>query len=426
MPKLAVIADDLTGANDTGVQFSKFGLKTMVYFDSSEPAFVSEDADVVVFDTNSRAEPENIAAGKVKNVCVAVGKSGVNALYKKIDSTLRGNVAAEISAACDMFKPVLTVIAPAFPKTRRTTVGGYQLLDGIPISMTEMSRDPKTPVKEAYLPRLLADDTGRSIGTIPLHLVLNGVSAITEAVESMLQSGVNWIVFDAASDENLRHIAEATASYGRILWVGTAGLAEHLPSVCGWNQESGAPKLEVQGEALVVAGSISQVTQNQIKTYVEQTECGHIVLDAVEAIEAPAQEVAKIIAAAQAFRQAGKAPVISCLNHREVIEAAALAGKRNGVPANEVGTRIASVLGLIVASLVKRGVGVLFLTGGETAISICRALGATGMEVCRELVPGIPLGKLVGGPFQGLPVITKAGAFGDTEAILKAIKTARG
>ena len=54
MPKLAVIADDLTGANDTGVQFSKFGLKTMVYFDSSEPAFVSEDSDVVVFDTNSR------------------------------------------------------------------------------------------------------------------------------------------------------------------------------------------------------------------------------------------------------------------------------------------------------------------------------------------------------------------------------------
>ena len=68
----------------------------------------------------------------------------------------------------------------------------------------------------------------------------------------------------------------------------------------------------------------------------------------------------------------------------------------------------------------------LFLTGGETAISICRALGATGMEVCRELVPGIPLGKLVGGPYQGLPVITKAGAFGDAEAIVKAIKTARG
>lgn len=51
--KLAIIADDLTGANDSGVQLARHGLKTSVLFDMDEDHITKYDA--VVFDTDSRS-----------------------------------------------------------------------------------------------------------------------------------------------------------------------------------------------------------------------------------------------------------------------------------------------------------------------------------------------------------------------------------
>lgn len=79
-----------------------------------------------------------------------------------------------------------------------------------------------------------------------------------------------------------------------------------------------------------------------------------------------------------------------------------------------------------MGELVPKGIDGLFLTGGETAVYCCQALGATGIEVISEVTPGIPIGRLVGGPFQGLPIVTKAGAFGDISAITDGVNALKG
>src|ERR671910_3452089 len=141
---IAMIADDLTGAADTGVQFVHAGYKTAVFFRDSE--VLDDDLDAVVFDTDSRAMPAGFAAKRVLEAARAASKARI--IYKKLDSTLRGNVAAELAAALDGARRDRAVVAPAFPAAGRATVGGIQHVHGVPVDETEIANDPNTPVRE--------------------------------------------------------------------------------------------------------------------------------------------------------------------------------------------------------------------------------------------------------------------------------------
>ena len=425
MPELGVIADDLTGANDTGVQFRKYGLRTQVLLAAKSDEWVSE-ADVVVVDTDSRAVGQAVAETRVREACRMFASLNIANLYKKIDSTLRGNIGAEISAACNEFKPAVTIIAPAFPQTGRNTVGGYQLLNGVPISRTEISRDPKTPVKEAYLPKLLSVFAGNRLATLPLQVVMEGAMAVADAINNHVAAGRNWIICDAASEENLLHIAEAAKTFAKVLWVGSAGLAEQLVLAKDWNRVDKRQDQPIACKAiLVAAGSVSAVTQNQVRQFLEAGPAKNIVLDAVAAVNSPQTEAHRLAADALPLMNQ-RIAVISCSNEQSVLAAVAAAGKARGMNAEEVGERIASAMGLAVQELVARGIDGLFLTGGETAVSCCRALGAIGVEILREVAPGIPLGRILGGKFHGLPIVTKAGAFGDVHAISVSVAALQG
>src|SRR5215203_1780943 len=150
---IAVIADDLTGAADTGVQFVHAGYRAAVFFRATE--MLADDLDAVAFDTDSRAMPAGFAAKRV--VDAAHVARGARIVYKKLDSTLRGNVAAELAAALGGARRDPAVVAPAFPTAARTTVGGIQRGHGVPVDETEMANDPHTPASEAHVPGLLAD-----------------------------------------------------------------------------------------------------------------------------------------------------------------------------------------------------------------------------------------------------------------------------
>src|SRR5918994_2700989 len=150
---IAVIADDLTGAGDAGVQLVHAGYRTAVFF--RESGVLADDLDAVAFDTDSRAMPAGFAAKRVLEAARAAREARI--VYKKLDSTLRGNVAAELAAALGGSGRKHIVFAPAFPAAGRTTVGGTQRVHGVPVDETEMANDPHTPVTNAHVPSLLAE-----------------------------------------------------------------------------------------------------------------------------------------------------------------------------------------------------------------------------------------------------------------------------
>jgi D-threonate/D-erythronate kinase len=260
MPTIAVIADDLTGAADAGVQFVRAGYRTAVLF--SEPEVLADDFDAVSFDTDSRTMPAGFAAKRVLEAAHAAREARI--VYKKLDSTLRGNVAAELAAALGGTRRERAIVAPAFPAAGRTTVGGTQRVHGVPVDETEMANDPHTPVRVAHVPSLLADAFS-SVGAL-------GVEDLTdpEDVQRTLKDN-ECVVADADRDENLEALVRAVPDPARVLWAGSAGLALALGSVypgpCAG--DAGVQRARVR-PVLVVVGSLSGVAREQVRRLVRE------------------------------------------------------------------------------------------------------------------------------------------------------------
>src|SRR5215203_5696034 len=217
---IAVIADDLTGAADAGVQLVHAGYRTAVLFFGYE--VLADDLDAVSFDTDSRTMPAGFASKRVLKTAHAAREARI--VYKKLDSTLRGNVAAELAAALGGARRERVVVAPAFPAAGRTTVGGTQRLHGVPVDETEMANDPHTPVRVAHVPSLLADAFA-SVGVLAVEELADPwrVRRTLEANEC--------VVADADRDVDLEARVRAVPDPARVLWAGSAGLALALGSV---------------------------------------------------------------------------------------------------------------------------------------------------------------------------------------------------
>ncbi len=434
MPKLAIIADDLTGANDAGVQFAKYGLRVQVFLGEPVAARKGEIVDVLVLDTDSRAVLPEQAFDRVwaaSRVIENYSAESVRPLiFKKVDSTLRGNLGAEIDAAMAAFGFDWAAVAPAFPANGRITVGGWHLLHQVPIAESEIARDPKAPVQASVLPELLSKQSRHQAGHVYLADVSLGPAAIRQSIGLLLTGGSKVISFDATTETHLLAIAEAIAAdtMSKVLWVGSAGLAEMIPAVMGWSKQPvESAGGEVSGSVLVVAGSVSNVTNRQTHVFLTQASVKLVSVQAALLMGSEAEpELARCIQAASEGMKQGKDILLSSAMDAEAVAAARKAGGDNGFDYQQVSEKVALAIGRIVRQLVAIQPAGMFLTGGDTAVAVCRALDVNAIEILSEISAGIPLGKLSGGVCPGLRVVTKAGAFGGDNAIIDAVNVLKG
>ncbi len=419
-PKIVVIADDLTGASDTGVQFAKQGLKSLVLISLPDPP-ADLDEDVLIVDTQSRALPPAEAYGKVAQAVGLFKERGrFQALYKKIDSTLRGNLGPEIDALMDVCGFELAVVAPAFPKNGRMTVGGCHFLGTAPLEATEIARDPVCPVGESHIPTLLAGQTRRKVGHVGIKSVLAGSDGILDAMRRLCAAGREVVVCDAWQDDHLTMLAMAAVRLDKpVLWVGSAGLAESLPLVLGLGASAADRK-----PVVVIAGSVSAVTRGQVEmlrqradvAYIEADPCAFLKPDAAQA------ETGRCFQAAVNAVRAGKDVVIVSGHSDDVVARTIEEGRSSGLSPRQSSEAVAGALGALCRRIALHAtLGGLVLTGGDIAVSCCRSLSANGISVIQEVAAGIPVGVLKGGQCPGLGVVTKAGAFGARDALCKAV-----
>ncbi|HEY3425480.1 MAG TPA: four-carbon acid sugar kinase family protein, partial [Negativicutes bacterium] len=301
---MIVIADDLTGANDTGVQFAGQGMQTEVLLDGAALT-PSPATDIIVVDTNSRAIPAKEAYLKVQTVAKQAHSMGFLHYYKKLDSTLRGNVGVELKAILDLGLHEFAFVMPALPNNGRTTVGGHVLLHGVPLAATEIAKDPKSPVNETVLPELLRQQTASLVGHIGIAELCQGEAAITKAIQQHLTQGCTIISCDAWLDEHFPLAASAALRVSqRILWSGSAGLAEFLPQLLKLH------KPQTKQPTLVVAGSVSSVTRGQIDNLLAD---GYQLIDVQVADHLPFQQSPSLpsLQTALSYLAAGKSVVLA-------------------------------------------------------------------------------------------------------------------
>ncbi|GAA3721948.1 uncharacterized protein YgbK (DUF1537 family) [Spinactinospora alkalitolerans] len=387
-PAIALIADDLTGAGDTAVQFLRAGWSTELRLAGG--ADVS--ADVLAVSTDSRALPAEEAARVVAEQTAALRAAGARHLYKKVDSTLRGPIRAEIDAALSAWAPGATaVVCPAFPPAGRTVRDGVLLVDGVPVARTGIGRDPVAPVRESHLPTLLD----------AAHVRLTGDDPAAGAKEITAAGPV--VVADAETDEDLRRLAEAVARAGRgAVPVGSAGLAG--PMAGAWAaQQDPAP-------ALVVVTSLHHATRAQAEALALRRPDALLRPDPATLLDADAW--ARWSAAAhERLAAAEELLVLLAPEDRDARLAPELVARRFGALAADL-AGAHRIAGLVV-------------TGGDGARAVADALAATGIALAGEVAPGIPIGTLVGGPLHGRFLVTKAGGFGDTDVLIRAATAVR-
>ena len=194
---LGVIADDFTGACDVAVQFKKQGLETVVLTDVDLLGSFKGVFDVVVVDTETRNFSSEDAYRKVRRAVKILRRNNVKLVYKKIDSTLRGNIGAEINAVMDELKDKAVIVTPAFPDQKRTVINGQLLVNGIPLEKTEYARDPLSPVSDSRISMLVERQAKKKVGEIPLSRIRKDADFVVEEIQSLIEAGKRIIVADA-------------------------------------------------------------------------------------------------------------------------------------------------------------------------------------------------------------------------------------
>ena len=406
MLKLLIIADDLSGAADCGIACAGHGLNTVVALGD---AAYDTDADVLSVDGDTRRLDAKEAAAETMRLVQKYVRHNELLLFKKLDSTLRGNIGAELGAMLRTLRSgpwrserIVTVFAPAFPATGRTTANGRQLVRGIPLEETEIWRRHGMTGK-ADISRILGTAGMRS-AHLPLDLIRSSNRSLGDAMIELAKNA-DVLICDAETDEDLRGIADASFALGRgTVWAGSAGLARHLPQAAGLyrslRHRSEQPL--ASGPALFVIGSLSGVSQEQVKVLSTAPGIISIVLPP-EILLAESQSPGwrKLDSKLRNALETGR-DVVASLGMESPIEMSK-------------GPLLSAALAGFVAPHADRA-GALVASGGETARSVLQAWGVTGLRLVGELEAGLPFSVTEKWKRQ-LPVLTKAGDFGNPQTL---------
>ena len=269
---LTIVADDLAGACDAGTLFARNApVPVTVWPDVS-------DAEVAVVDTESRHLALDEATARVRDTVAR--RPGATSWFKKIDSTLRGHVGAEIVALLEASGTPSAVTCPAFPSEGRAVLDGVLRVEGTAVARVEDR---------------IRSETDRPLAFIPLAEVREGVTPLAARLARM--AGM-IAVTDAETDGDLDTIVGAALALDRPpLLAGSAGLARPLAQRLGLHAE---PVSVPGGRWLVVAGSLHPATRRQIA---EARQAGFRVLATAEAESA--DEGASATLAREAVRVLG-------------------------------------------------------------------------------------------------------------------------
>lgn len=347
-----IVADDLTGACDAAAPFARRGLSTSV---ALHPDLPTDESKVIALNTDTRDTTPDEIRRQIERAAERAVRLRPSALFKKIDSTLRGQAGVEIAAAVDAFGCEAAVVCPAFPQMHRRVKGGWLHVGGV---------GGLAPVE--IVPYLRAQGVDRCAYASP------------DAIGQTIRAGARLIVLDAASDSDLDRILAAGSATGRrLLWAGSAGLAGALARRLPVEREARL-LVDRTGPVLFAIGSLHPATLAQQAALVRERPT-------------------RVVRTAGEIRQALRGGA-----H------ALLPVPRGRYQPAELARRLAGARPAAVA-----------LSGGDTAALVCRAAQAERIELAREILPGVPWGRIHGGSLDGLAVATKSGGFGGENALIE-------
>jgi uncharacterized protein YgbK (DUF1537 family) len=415
---LAILADDLTGAADCAARCRGVGLPAEIALGLPALPF---PPGVTAFTSDSRHLPPTQAATRVYELLTSLGSVADVTWYKKIDSTLRGNLGAELDATLDALGYDCALVCPAFPAQ------GRGLSDGKLISSVAQPAD---------LPTLVAQQSRRPVASVALADVRAGTLRLAERFAAARRAAP-LLVVDALTDEDLHTILEAAerALLG-VLLCGSAGLvgalaARHQTSIPS-NGETVDSTALAGWRTLLVVGSGSATARRQIAYLRQNQQVDTIEIDPVDDDRRPTTDERRTTNDERRTTVTDETRDVICdpvLGSRfSVLQDVLLHlpepaphSVLDGPDARNLAAALAAAALPVIAQLRP---ALLVLAGGDTAAHALNALGIARLKVLRELLPGIPLTRGADAEGREQLVILKPGNYGDEKTLATLLRLA--
>jgi len=410
MLRLAIIADDLTGALDTGIKFSKKGIGTQIITDYRfNPSEIDSSKEILVIDTETRHLGVNDAYARVYRVIKVCKDIGITYFYKKTDSALRGHIGSELAALYDVIgKPISFV--PALPSENRTTKGGIHYIDSLPVAKSIFSKDPLNPVRNSEIGKLIHEETRLTVSN-------------DTQLGTMPDPPGQIVVYDASSCKDMETIAENLKGTGRLeISAGCSGFAEILAEVLPFHrqEESSPPQTR---KMIVLCGSINNVARKQV-LYASANGFVRVCLSQEEKLKEGFLSTDKGQMFLNNLREicAKHSSVIIDVFSEKTVEDAKEYAKDQGIDPDEIPERISARLGDIGMRLIsffkeESFPPTLMVIGGDTLYSLIRKLEKPVLTPVCELFSGtVSMNTKTENDY--FPLISKSGGFGQEDLII--------
>lgn len=419
MVKVLIIADDYTGALDTGVQFAEAGADTRVItdleFDFREN---TSDAEVIVVDTESRHLPAGEAYEAVRCIAAEAAAARVPLIFKKTDSALRGNVGAELTALLDAAGDQVLPFVPGFPRMKRITKNGYLYVDGKLLEESVFRRDPLEPALHSYVPDII-----RMESTVRTDVIGSGQR------DTLDVPGQRIAVYDCETDKDVESIADRLFTEGKTkVAAGCAGFAAVLAKLF-YGQRSRETELPRSRGIFAICGSVNPITVRQVERAAENGFARFRLT--------PAQKLIPGYWKTPKGREEMEALLGKCRKSRLVIvdsndtslgQTAAWAAA-HGIDRKTLSGLIPNCLGEIARQRMESPPpSVLMIMGGDTLTGFLETCGVTSVRPLLEILPGTVLSEAYASKKENpdeekvqkkFLMVTKSGGFGDENLLIR-------
>ena len=414
MQKYIVIADDLTGSNATCSLFKKIGLRAASILKLQGD--INYDVDVISYSTASRGLDKEEAYKKVSEAIKILKSKDVLVYNKRIDSTLRGNIGTEINAMLDNLEDDrIAVVIPSYPDSGRIVVNKTMLVNGVLLENSDAGKDPKTPIKTSCVESLIQKGIKYSSTYFTLSDIEQPIEEIVKKIQEAIKKS-RVLIFDAVNNEDIIKISKAIIHSDINIITVDPG-----PFTLYYSKEL-QKKNHLEKKILMVIGSVTATTKKQIE-YILQEEDIFLVKMKVEDFfekETCLKEIERVIS----FIKKGIVSydlflvTTSPIGDEKKADLQKLAENLN-TTVEEISKIIANTLTETIVKILKETQKFegIYSSGGDITIALLEKLKAIGVEIREEVIPLAAYGRLIGGDFPNLKLVSKGGMVGDEKTI---------
>ena len=419
--KLGIIGDDFTGSSDIANNLKKSGMQVSMY--AGVPNLLPEEAkkeqtDAAVIALKTRTAPIEDAIRESLEALSWLKDCGCEQFIFKycstFDSTKEGNIGPVTDAIMEKLNTDFTIACPSFPDAGRTVYFGHMFVNGKPLNESGMENHPLTPMTDHNLVRWLGHQTKNNVGLVDSQTISKGENSVKDKMENLKKNGYKYAIIDTIKNDDFDIICNAVKNLP--LLTGGSGIALGLPKIYkdrGLLSASNFQIPENNSNAIILSGSCSVTTINQINIYKENNPSFYISPDEVINNDDLIEKVLSWIK----DNETQSPLVYSSSDIKSVSE------KQKQYGQELLANKIEKFFELLSKRLVKDNFGTFISAGGETSGAVIKGLGIQELKIGKEISHGIPaLWSPESSGNKPVFVTLKSGNFGQDDFFTRALK----